>query len=56
MATAALLVAAVALAASGTSTASCMLIVMLAPAVTVAGFELVGHRYADRAISRRLNG
>ena len=52
--TAAVLGAAVALAALGVSMASCLLIVMLAPAVTVIGFELVGHRYAAQAITKRL--
>jgi low temperature requirement protein LtrA len=52
-ATAALLAAAGALAASGVSMAPCLLIVMLAPAVTVVGFELVGHRYAAQAITKR---
>jgi hypothetical protein len=54
IATAAVLAAAVALAASGISMAACLLIVMLAPAVTVAGFELVGHQYPGRAITKRL--
>jgi hypothetical protein len=54
VATAALLAAAGALAASGVSMAPCLLIVMLAPAVTVVGFELVGHRYAAQAITKRL--
>jgi hypothetical protein len=34
--------------------ASCLLIVMLAPAVTVVGFELVGHRYTAEALTKRL--
>jgi hypothetical protein len=51
---AAVLAAAVALAASGVSMAPCLLIVMLVPAVTVVGFELVGHRYAAQAITKRL--
>ena len=54
VATAAVLAAAVGLAASGVSMASCLLIVMLAPAVTVVGFELVGHRHAAHAITQRL--
>ena len=54
--TAAVLIAAVALAAAGLSMAACLVIVMLAPAVTVVGFELVGHRHAAEAIARSLAG
>jgi low temperature requirement protein LtrA len=52
--TAVVLIAAVALAGAGLSMAACLLIVMLAPAVTVVGFELVGHRHAAEAIARVL--
>jgi low temperature requirement protein LtrA len=53
--TAVVLIAAVALAITGTSMALCLLIVTLAPAVTVVGFELVGHRHAAEAIARILD-
>ena len=52
--TAVALVASVALAAAGVSMAMCLLIVMLAPMVTVVGFELRGHRHAAEAVSRSL--
>jgi low temperature requirement protein LtrA len=42
--TAAVILLAVVCAELGAGTASCLVVVMLAPAVTVAGFELVGHR------------
>ena len=31
---------------------SCLLIVTLAPVVTVVGFELLGHRHAEEAIAK----
>src|SRR4029453_4909932 len=43
--TAAVLGLAVWLAAAGISMANCLLVVTLAPVVTVVGFELVGHRH-----------
>lgn len=49
------LVAAVALAASGTSMAVCLLVVTAAPVVVVVGFEAVGHRHAAAIVSRRLD-
>ena len=52
--TAVVLIAAAALAAVGVSMAVCLLIVTLAPLVTVVGFELLGHRHADEAIARSL--
>ena len=33
---------------------SCLLIVTLAPVVTVVGFELLGHRHAEEAIAKDL--
>jgi len=33
-----------------------LLIVMLAPAVTVVGYEMLGYRHADAAIAERLAG
>ena len=34
--------------------ANALLIVMLAPAVTVVGYEVLGYRHAEEAIARRL--
>jgi low temperature requirement protein LtrA len=50
--TAFVLVAAVWLAAEGISMANCLLVVTLAPMVTVVGYELLGHRHAAEAIAR----
>jgi len=36
--------------------AVCLVIVMIAPMVTVVGFELIGHRHAAQAVSRSLGG
>ena len=52
--TAVVLVAAVGLAAAGLSMPVCLLIVTLAPVVTVVGFELLGHRHATEAVNRSL--
>ena len=52
--TAVVLGTAVALAAAGLPMAVCLVIVMLAPMVTVVGFELLGHRHAAEAVSRSL--
>ena len=52
--TAALLVAAVLLVDNGMSMANSLLIVMLAPAVTVVGYEVLGYRHAEEAIAKRL--
>jgi low temperature requirement protein LtrA len=52
--TAVVLVASVYFADAGMSMANCLLIVMLAPAVTVVGYELLGHRHAQEAIAKRL--
>ncbi|MET0757362.1 MAG: low temperature requirement protein A, partial [Mycobacterium sp.] len=52
--TAAVLIAAVVLAAQGVPMTSCLLIVTLAPVVTVVGFELLGHRHAEEAIAKSL--
>jgi hypothetical protein len=43
--TAVFLVAPVLLAAAGVSMAVCLVVLMLAPAVTVVGYETVGHRH-----------
>ncbi|CAN5690256.1 low temperature requirement protein A [soil metagenome] len=50
--TAVVLAAAVALAAAGVTMAVCLVVVMLAPVVTVVGFEVRGHRHADHAVTR----
>jgi len=52
--TAAVLALAVVLAAAGLSMAICLLVAMLAPVVTVVGFELVGHRHAADAAAKSL--
>jgi low temperature requirement protein LtrA len=52
--TALVLVAAVFFADRGHSMANSLLIVMLAPAVTVVGYELLGYRHAEEAIAKRL--
>jgi low temperature requirement protein LtrA len=54
--TAVVLVASVALAAAGLPMSVCLLIVMLAPVVSVVGYEVLGHRHAAEAISRSLSG
>jgi hypothetical protein len=48
------LAAAVLLANAGVSMAACLLVVMLAPMVTVVGYELLGHRHAAEAMATRL--
>jgi hypothetical protein len=52
--TAAVLIGAVLLAAAGVSMAACLLIVTLAPMVSVVGFEVLGHRHAAQAIANSL--
>jgi low temperature requirement protein LtrA len=49
--TAIVLVIAVVLAAQGFSMANCLLVVTLAPMVTVVGYELIGHRHAAETIA-----
>jgi low temperature requirement protein LtrA len=49
--TAAVLVAAVVAAGAGVPMTACLLVVTLAPAVSVVGFEVLGHRHASRAIA-----
>ena len=51
-ATAAVLVAGPLLAAAGVSMATSILVIMLAPVVTVVGFEVRGHRHAALALER----
>jgi low temperature requirement protein LtrA len=50
--TAAILVLAVVLAAVGVDVAICLLVVTLAPAVTVVGYETLGHRHVAEALRR----
>ncbi len=52
--TAVVLGAAVWLAESGISMANCLLVVTLAPMVTVVGYELLGHRHAAEAIENAI--
>ncbi|RDH78353.1 low temperature requirement protein A [Mycolicibacterium moriokaense] len=52
--TAVVLIAAVLLVGRGMSMANALLIVMLAPAVTVIGYEVLGYRHAEAAIAARL--
>ena len=42
------------LAATGIPMVACLLIVTFAPALTVVGFELLGHRHAADAMARTL--
>jgi low temperature requirement protein LtrA len=53
--TAVVLVVAVLLANAGVSMANCLLVVTLAPMVTVVGYELLGHRHAAEAVAKRLS-
>ncbi|HEX5142565.1 MAG TPA: low temperature requirement protein A [Mycobacterium sp.] len=53
---AATLLAAVWLASAGVDMALCLLVVTLAPIVVVIGFELVGHRHAEKAIRTATTG
>lgn len=48
------LLGAVALAAAGVPMPVCLLVITLAPMVTILGFELVGHRHAVEVVNRRL--
>jgi low temperature requirement protein LtrA len=54
MLTAAVLGVAVWLAAAGISMANCLLVVTLAPMVSVVGYELLGHRHATKAVAERV--
>ena len=53
-ATAGLLAAAVGLAAAGVGLAVCLIVLMMAPIVTVVGYELAGRRHAADALARVL--
>ncbi|MEV4423366.1 low temperature requirement protein A [Patulibacter sp. NPDC049589] len=50
--TAATLVAAPLLAAAGLATEWCLLVLLLAPVITVVGYETVGHRHTNEAFAR----
>jgi low temperature requirement protein LtrA len=50
--TAVFIVGPVVMAAAGASIAACLLVLMLAPAVTVVGYELVGHRHGAALMAR----
>lgn len=52
--TAAVLGVAVWLAAAGFSMANCLLVVTLAPVVTVVGYEVLGHKHAAEALAKRV--
>lgn len=52
--TAAVLGVAVWLAAAGISMANCLLVVTLAPMVTVVGYEVLGHKHAAEALTKRV--
>lgn len=52
--TAAVLVLAVVLAAAGVPMTICLIVLMLAPVVTVVGYETVGHRHQAEAIAQAL--
>jgi hypothetical protein len=41
----------VALAAAGVGVAACLIVLMLAPVVTVVGYETVGHRHVTEALT-----
>jgi low temperature requirement protein LtrA len=55
-ATAACLAVAMVLAAAAAPLAACLLVLALAPAVTVVGYELVGHRHKDEMLARARAG
>jgi low temperature requirement protein LtrA len=50
--TAAVLVLSVVLAAVGVSVAVCLVVMVLAPATTVVGYEIIGHRHITEALER----
>jgi low temperature requirement protein LtrA len=50
-----MLVGAITLAAGGASLGVCLMIVTLAPAVTVVGYETIGHRHQAAALARALD-
>jgi low temperature requirement protein LtrA len=54
--TTAVLALAVLLASAGLPMAVCLVVLMLAPVVTVLGYETVGHRHLNAALTRALGG
>ena len=50
--TAVVIAAAIIMAAAGTPVAACLLVLTLAPAVTVVGYEFVGHRHRAEMLAR----
>jgi hypothetical protein len=50
--TAAILILSAVLAAAGASIATCLVVLALAPAVTVVGYETLGHRHLADALER----
>ncbi len=52
--TVAMLVVAIVAAAAGASISVCLILVTLAPAVSVVGYETIGHRHAAAALARAL--
>jgi hypothetical protein len=50
--TAAILVVAVVLAAVGVDVSVCLVVLVLAPATTVVGYEALGHRHVTAALER----
>ena len=54
--TGAVLVTGPLLAAAGVSMSTCLLVVMLAPAVTVIGYETRGHKHIAHALERTMHG
>ncbi len=51
--TAVVLIATVVLAGVGVPMALCLLVASLAPMVSVAGFEIIGHRHVAAAVARQ---
>jgi hypothetical protein len=52
IATAAAIVASVLLAVAGAAVPVCLLVLVLAPATTVVGYETIGHKHIDTALER----
>ncbi len=50
--TAVVIAAAIIMAAAGAPVAACLLVLTLAPAVTVVGYEFVGHRHRAEMLAR----
>jgi hypothetical protein len=54
--TAVVVVTTIVMAAAGAPIAACLLVLALAPAVTVVGYELVGHRHSAEVLARAEDG